>query len=163
MLRIYPLAVIGALLAAAVRAEGIADAIDAQESSDFAQLLDTEDERSRRVRPSEVLSGMELPREFSATRFAAEPAIQLPIAVTIDANGRLWIAENYTYSEAETGCDESLRDHILILEDVDGDGVADGRKVVCGRDQPMVTVQTQTEAIRVPQDEIEEMPIPTFR
>jgi len=55
--------------------------------------------------------------------FAAEPDVQNPIAMSWDARGRLWIAENYTYAERAKRFELGLRDRILIFEDKGGDGV----------------------------------------
>ncbi|MBU6175004.1 MAG: hypothetical protein KGQ60_14430, partial [Planctomycetes bacterium] len=60
---------------------------------------------------------------------AEDPMVQQPIGMSWDGKGRLWIAENYTYAESQKGFDTSLKDRIIILEDVDGDGVFDKRKI----------------------------------
>lgn len=70
-----------------------------------------------------------LPEGFKVSLFAAEPDVRNPIAMTWDSRGRLWIAENYTYSDAKERFDLKLRDRILIFEDKDGDGKFDGRKI----------------------------------
>ena len=77
----------------------------------------------------EVARTMELPKGFKCVVFAAEPDVQQPIAMSWDPKGRLWVAENYTYAENPMRWDTKLRDRIVILEDKDGDGKHDGRKV----------------------------------
>jgi len=77
----------------------------------------------------EVARTMQLPPGFKCQVFAAEPDVQQPIAMAWDAKGRLWVAENYTYAENPARWDTNLRDRIIILEDKDGDGKHDGRKV----------------------------------
>jgi putative membrane-bound dehydrogenase-like protein len=73
----------------------------------------------------EAAKQMTLPPGFRSTAFAAEPMIHQPIAFTIDERGRLWVVENYSYPDwAPYG-----RDRVVILEDTDGDGQADSRKV----------------------------------
>lgn len=79
--------------------------------------------------PEEAAAQFGLPDGFEMNLFAAEPDVRQPIAMATDARGRLWVAENYTYAERELNFDESLRDRILILEDTNGDGRADSRKV----------------------------------
>jgi putative membrane-bound dehydrogenase-like protein len=70
---------------------------------------------------------MNLPPGFSVKLAAAEPDIVRPIAFTLDDRGRLWVAEAHTYpTRAPEGQGE---DRILILEDTDGDGRLDRRKV----------------------------------
>ncbi|MEL7186937.1 MAG: PVC-type heme-binding CxxCH protein, partial [Pseudomonadota bacterium] len=46
-----------------------------------------------------------------------------------DDRGRLWIAVNRDYRGRVNGFDRSFESQILILEDTDGDGVADEKKV----------------------------------
>lgn len=80
-----------------------------------------------------------LPPEASAKRMktdpglqvdliAAEPDILQPIALTTDARGRLWVVECFSYpgwpKEPEKG-----RDRVVILEDKDGNGTYETRKV----------------------------------
>jgi len=72
-----------------------------------------------------------LPEGFDLTVFAAEPHVQQPIAFEIDDRGRLWVVENYTYQGQ--GFDGKLRDRIIILEDTDGDGRFDKRRVFWAR------------------------------
>ncbi|WP_337176614.1 PVC-type heme-binding CxxCH protein [Paludisphaera sp.] len=72
-------------------------------------------------------SKMTMPPGFVVKPFAAEPDVVQPIAFTIDARGRLWVVENYSYPiwlEGPVG-----KDRVLIFEDVDGDGAFDTRKV----------------------------------
>src|SRR5262245_43593645 len=47
---------------------------------------------------STVLAQTKLPPGFHLTAFAAEPDVHQPIAMATDARGRLWVAENYSYS-----------------------------------------------------------------
>jgi putative membrane-bound dehydrogenase-like protein len=77
----------------------------------------------------EVARTMALPPGFKCVVFAAEPDVQQPIAMNWDSKGRLWVAENYTYAENPLRWDTKLRDRIIILEDTDGDGKHDVRKV----------------------------------
>ena len=61
--------------------------------------------------------------------FASEPEVSQPVAMAVDARGRLWVAECYSFAEVAIKYDDALRDQILIFEDTDGDGKADSRKV----------------------------------
>jgi putative membrane-bound dehydrogenase-like protein len=68
---------------------------------------------------------MALPDGFRATVFAAEPMVVQPISFCLDSRGRLFVAEALNYGTWQpTG-----KDRIVILEDRDGDGRADSRKV----------------------------------
>lgn len=72
-------------------------------------------------------AAMTPPKGFKITLAAAEPAVIRPICFTIDWRGRLWVVEGHTYPiPAPEG---QGRDRILILEDTNGDGTLDSRKV----------------------------------
>ena len=90
----------------------------------------------------EVARTMELPKGFKCVVFAAEPDVQQPIAMSWDTKGRLWVAENYTYAENPMRWDTKLRDRIIILEDKDGDGKHDGRKVFWEGGSYLTSVET---------------------
>jgi putative membrane-bound dehydrogenase-like protein len=70
---------------------------------------------------------MTVPKGFSVKLAASEPDVVRPIAFALDDRGRLWVAEAHTYPvRAFEGEGE---DRILILEDTNGDGRLDRRKV----------------------------------
>jgi len=99
-------------------------------AENFPEPYDSETEvGAGAMKPEEVVRTMKLPPGFRANVFAAEPDVQNPIAMAWDAKGRLWVAENYTYAEAGVKFELKLRDRIIILEDTDGDGRMDRRKV----------------------------------
>ncbi len=99
-------------------------------AADFPKPFNTGNDVGKAPMPaSEAVKLIEMPPGFKATVFAAEPEVQNPIACTWDSRGRLWVAENYTYADAKTNFDKTLRDRILIFEDTDGDGKADKRTV----------------------------------
>ncbi len=96
-------------------------------AADFPVPFNTE--KGEPMSAEEAAASMELPKGFKCVVFAAEPDVQQPIAMNWDAKGRLWVAENYTYAENPMRWDTKLRDRVIILEDKDGDGKHDGRKV----------------------------------
>lgn len=102
-------------------------------AGDFPTPYDSQDARGGPTAPGKALAGLKLPEGFHASLFAAEPDIRQPIAMTFDSRGRLWVAENYTYAESKIKFDTSLRDRILIFEDVDHDGRFDKRTVFWDR------------------------------
>jgi hypothetical protein len=74
--------------------------------------------------PDEALKKFVVPEGFEIRLFAAEPMVVNPVTMTWDERGRLWVLELYEYPLG-TKPGEKGRDRIKILEDVDGDGVAD--------------------------------------
>ena len=90
---------------------------------------------------AEAAATMQVPEGFRVGVFAAEPDVLNPIAMTWDARGRLWIAENHTYAERPIKMDARLRDRVLIFKDNDGDGVADERKVFLDDLQQLTSVE----------------------
>lgn len=77
--------------------------------------------------PKDAAAAMTVPEGFRVQLAAGEPMVHQPIAMTFDARGRLWVAEAHTYPvRAPEGKGE---DKIIILEDVDHDGVFDKRTV----------------------------------
>ncbi|TDU81259.1 putative membrane-bound dehydrogenase-like protein [Prosthecobacter fusiformis] len=96
-------------------------------AADFPKPFNSE--KGDPMSAEEAAATMELPPGFKCVVFASEPDVQQPIAMAWDAKGRLWVAENYTYAENPARWDTNLHDRIIILEDKDGDGKHDGRKV----------------------------------
>lgn len=96
-------------------------------AADFPKPYDSE--KGSPMPAEEVARTMELPPGFKCQVFAAEPDVQQPIAMAWDRKARLWVAENYTYAENPRRWDTALQDRLIILEDKDGDGKQDGRKV----------------------------------
>lgn len=87
--------------------------------------------------PSGVVEGLDVHPGLALTLFASDTLLTNPTNIDIDARGRIWVTEAYNYRMSlnpghpvrEAG------DRILILEDTDGDGRADVRKVFYqGRD-----------------------------
>lgn len=108
----------------------------------FPEPRDSEPaERGGPMPAAEAAATIALPPGFTATLAAAEPAVQNPIAMAWDARGRLWVAENYTYAERTQRFDLSLRDRVLILEDTDGDGTLDRRKVFADTVQMLTGIE----------------------
>lgn len=98
-------------------------------AADFPAPYNTETGTIPFTSPQTALAGIHLPEGFKATTFAAEPEVQQPMGIATDTRGRIWIAENYTYSERAVNFDTKLRDRIVIFEDADGDGHFDKRTV----------------------------------
>ena len=71
---------------------------------------------------------MTLPPGFNATLFAGEPDVVQPIAFTTDDRGRLWVVEGLSYPKWHKKGEQGS-DRVVILDDTDGDGKFDSRKV----------------------------------
>jgi putative membrane-bound dehydrogenase-like protein len=77
--------------------------------------------------PEATVGAFQLPEGFTTKVFAAEPAVRQPISFCIDDRGRVWVVEGVTYPAWKGPAPEL--DRIVILEDTDGDGRHDSRKV----------------------------------
>jgi len=110
-------------------------------AADFPKPFDTEKSKETLLNPKATLAKMKLPPGFNVSLFAAEPDVHQPIGFCTDARGRLWVAENYTYGEREVNFDRRLKDRIVILEDTDGDGEFDKRKVFWDDAQLLTSVE----------------------
>jgi len=89
----------------------------------------TETSATRALAPADAAAGFRAPDGFRVNVFAAEPDVRNPVAMAWDTRGRLWVAENYTYSDSTDKFDLRLRDRVLIFEDADADGRFDKRTV----------------------------------
>lgn len=111
-------------------------------ADDFPEIYNSESERDRKpMSAAESAAGMQVPDGFRVSVFAAEPEVQNPIAMNWDDQGRLWVAENFTYADRSQRFDLSLRDRVLIFEDLDHDGQADSRKVFTDQVQMLTSVE----------------------
>ena len=89
--------------------------------ADFPEPFNTEKDLSIPLMPAvEAAAKFQVPPGFRVSVFASEPAVQNPIAMSWDARGRLWVAENYTYAERPTRFEMGLRDRIVIFEGTNG-------------------------------------------
>ncbi len=73
--------------------------------------------------PPEV-GGLEVHADLEVSLFASEPDILDPVALTFDARGRMYVVEMRDYPYG-LGPDGEVGSTIRLLEDLDGDGVAD--------------------------------------
>ena len=68
-------------------------------------------------------TSFQLPEGFEVNLYAADPLIAKPTQMNFDSKGRLWISSSEVYPQIEPG--QIASDKILVLDDVDHDGVAD--------------------------------------
>ena len=77
--------------------------------------------------PDQAAKEMTLREGFSVKLFAGEPDVRQPVAMALDARGRIWVAEAYTYPRPAP--EGEGKDRIVVFEDADGDGQFDHRTV----------------------------------
>ena len=83
--------------------------------------------------PADAVAGLDVADGLEAQLFASEPELLSVTNLDIDHRGRIWVCEVVNYRKHNGKRSEG--DRILILEDTDGDGQADKRKVFYqGRD-----------------------------
>ncbi len=77
--------------------------------------------------PAEAAKKIRVSSEFDLSLMASEPAVVKPIAIDWDARGRMWVAitPEYPFKEGKG----RGKDSILILEDINNDGLLDKRSV----------------------------------
>lgn len=110
-------------------------------AGDFPEPPNTGSVSTHALPPAEAAAGFRAPDGFRVNVFAAEPEVRNPVAMAWDTRGRLWVAENYTYSDSTQLFDLRLRDRVLILDDANGDGVADRRIVFADNVQRLGSVE----------------------
>ena len=85
--------------------------------------------------PVNAKSSLDMYPGAEATLFASEPRILNPTNLEVDYRGRVWVCEIANYRAHAENNPRPNGDRILILEDLDGDGVADTSHVYYeGRD-----------------------------
>jgi len=93
--------------------------------------------KDKTITPQESLKLITVPEGFKVTLFAGEPDISQPIAFTFDDRGRIWMVQNFSHPYYK----ELGHDRILILEDTDGDGTFDKKKVFWDKGQYVTGIQ----------------------
>ena len=73
-----------------------------------------------------AMANFTTPAGLSASLFAAEPMVQNPTNIEVDPRGRVWAMECVNYRKWMDQRPEG--DRVVILEDTDGDGLADKEK-----------------------------------
>lgn len=77
-----------------------------------------------------AIQHMQVERGLEVQLVAAEPLVTVPVAMTFDEKGRMWVVEMTGYMPDTVGTGEDIPNgKVVILEDTNHDGVADSRKV----------------------------------
>ena len=80
--------------------------------------------------PDEALKQFKLPPGLRIELVASEPVVEVPVVIQFDPEGRLWVVEMRGYMPNPDGLGETnATGRISILEDTDGDGRMDRKKV----------------------------------
>ncbi len=77
--------------------------------------------------PTAELAAMEVAEGYEVNLFASDPAIRKPLQINFDPAGRMWVSSSSVYPQLRPG--EIPNDTVTILDDTDGDGVADVSRV----------------------------------
>lgn len=77
--------------------------------------------------PNAEAAAMKLDPKAAINLFAADPAIRKPIQMNFDCTGALWVASSESYPQVKPG--EIPNDQIVVLRDLDKDGVAESSTV----------------------------------
>ncbi|WP_395737385.1 PVC-type heme-binding CxxCH protein [Prosthecobacter sp.] len=95
----------------------------------YGPALKPQKDYAKGLSPQDAVKAMQLPGGFKAELIASEPDLVQPIAFTFDERGRIWVVEGNSYPKPrEVGAGQ---DRIKILEDKDGDGVFETKKIFC--------------------------------
>ncbi|MDA0315846.1 MAG: PmoA family protein [Bacteroidetes bacterium] len=92
-------------------------------------LAQQEGRNAKFLTAQQAVEAMTVKPGFQTNVWASEPMMTQPMAFCWDDRGRLWIAENKDYESRGYGFSNSGESRILILEDTNGDGMADHKKV----------------------------------
>jgi putative membrane-bound dehydrogenase-like protein len=71
------------------------------------------------------ISKMTVAEGLEVSLFAAEPMVQNPTAMDVDARGRVWVTEAANYRKWSNPPIRPEGDRVMTMEDTDGDGRAD--------------------------------------
>ncbi len=112
---------------------GLASYNDISKSFSSAQidsLYDKMPDEEKRMSKNAV-AGLEPAKGLAVSLFSSEPTITNPTNLDVDSKGRVWLTEAFNY-RTEINPTHPVKqegDRIMILEDTNGDGVADKSKV----------------------------------
>jgi putative membrane-bound dehydrogenase-like protein len=125
----------------------LAGAVVAPAASTFPEPHDSGPAVHPPMSPAQSAASFHVPAGFHVTVFAGEPEVRQPIAMAFDLRGRLWVAENYTYAENGVNFDTRFRDRLVILEDTDGDGRSDRRRVFWDQANILTSVEPMADGV----------------
>jgi putative membrane-bound dehydrogenase-like protein len=87
--------------------------------------IETLTEQQRHL-SANAMEGLVVVEDLEVKLMAAEPTLRNPTNIDVDEYGRIWVTEAYNYRPKINGNPTNAEgDRIIILEDKDGDGVAE--------------------------------------
>ena len=104
--------------------------IDDSNTGTFAKVVTNFGGRIHITTPADEQKTFTLPEGYAINLFASEvefPDLEDPVSMTFDAKGRMWVTTMPSYPMYLPG--RKPNDKVLILDDANGDGKADGCKV----------------------------------
>lgn len=84
---------------------------------------------SQRHLPQNALHGLTVAEGLEVKMMASEPMLRNPTNIDVDDRGRVWVTEAFNYRPFRNPSVTPQGDRIMILEDKDGDGLAETSKV----------------------------------
>lgn len=130
--RVLRLLTIASVLASAALNGAHAQSGD-REGEDQTPRVRIESPPAPALSPDEAVKSLRVPSGFRVELVAAEPLVFDPVAMSIDADGRMWVVEMRGYMPNVDGEGENAPiGTIAVLDDVDGDGRMDRRTEFAG-------------------------------
>lgn len=99
--------------------------------------------------PDKAAATIKVQPEFDLSLVAAEPLVVKPLALDWDARGRLWVA--IAPGQPAGGAPGRLKDGVIILEDANGDGRMDTRRVFYEAQRPVTALVCHRDGVIVAQ------------
>lgn len=98
------------------------------DTNEFNTASDSLTEEQRHV-AANALKSLTIADGLEAKLMVAEPVLRDPTNIDVDDRGRIWVTEGFNYRPFRNTTTIPEGDRIMILEDNDGDGVAEVGKV----------------------------------
>jgi len=112
------------------KGKGGADSLAIKEKVSADSLAIKKSLSSPILSAEEAIKKMHIEKGFMVKLVAAEPLVTAPVALNFDENGRIWAVEMEDYMPDTAGTGENEpKGKIVILNDTNGDGTMDDRKV----------------------------------
>lgn len=98
-----------------------------ERAPDVPPILPVDQVTHAGLSPQDAAKAMDVPDGFRVEVVAAEPDLHQPVALAIDAKGRLWVAEALSYPNRQP--EGKGKDDIVVFEDADHDGTFEKRTI----------------------------------